>query len=128
GQRQFERLQGLPWQTDELQELHVLAPDVGLAVRLGVLARLSPAGDRGEAVAGRRRAMPVCGNAGAGRPPIEDDGLSRRAVVEALDRDPAVRCPEVLAEGEMVRMGAEQVDGAPSSLLHLDLGEYRVRL
>src|SRR5207253_8562950 len=101
-----------------------------LAVPLDVLARLFPAGDRGEAVVGQERATapPVGGCAGRGRPPVEDDRLSRRAVVEALHRDPTISRAEVLAEREMVRMGGEQVDGVPSSLGDFDLGADRVRL
>ena len=54
--------------------------------------------------------------------------MSRRAVVEALHRDPAISRAEVLAEREMVRMGGEQVDGVLSSLGDFDLGADRVRL
>src|SRR5262245_24261921 len=73
-QGQLERLRRPTRQVDHLEELVMLAPRVGLALPLHVLARLPPARHRREA--GTRRA-------GRGLPPVEHDGRPRRPVRDA---------------------------------------------
>ena len=121
GEHELEGDAGAPGQVDEPEKLPVLAPRVDLALPLDVLARLVPARHGREA---RRRR----GGRGADRPPVAHDGLPRGPVREALDRDRAPRRAEVLAEGEVVRVGREEVDRELLALRDLDLGQHRIGL
>src|SRR5439155_239818 len=108
-------------QVDELQEIQVLAPKVHLPFPLDVFAGLLPAGNGREGTRGRGPAAPVVRAAVDGCPPIENDRLTRRAIVEAPEGNATIWRPEVLTVCEVVSVGAQQIDGELTPLGDLDL-------
>ena len=115
---ELERLVAVARQVDELLELEVLAPVVGLAAEGDRAVRLTPVGDRRERLgcAAVKR-----------RPEIHHDRLTRRHEREPIGPGhPAIGVAVVLAPREKGAVGRQVVDDALVAIVERDLDLDRV--
>jgi hypothetical protein len=117
GQGELEGLRRAFGQVEDLQELEMLAPLIGLARELDA-PLLAPVGDRREDLP-----LPLV----LVLPMLEHDGLACRPDREALQgRQQTIRVAVVLAEGEDRSMVVEELDRRAHLLVQLHLHQHGI--